>query len=138
MQFRIRGIEALIHRNKDKSPCNEDWKNDDSNFINQFLKDVGCTPPQLKCCNLPICSSKEKLSHIHEVLSHPTTKDLTKYYIPCREIEKLQYEYTEGYATTEDDDNVNMLNEWFQVRSYFADTTFKYIEQVANSLLLLY
>ena len=129
MQFRVRSIEVLTHRNTGKHPCNNDWKNDDANFINQFLEDVGCTPPQLKCCNIPICSSTEKLSQIHEILSYPTTKDLRKYYIPCREIEKLQYEYTEGYATTEDD-NENAQNEWFQVRSYFADTTFKYIEQV--------
>ena len=77
----------------------------------------------------------EKLSQIHEVLSYPTTKDLRKYYIPCREIEKLQYEYTEGYATTEDDEE-DKQNEWFQVRSYFADTTFKYIEQVSISQTL--
>ena len=131
MQFRVRNIEVLTHRNTGNDPCNEDWKNDDAHFINQSLEDVGCTPPQLKCCNIPICSSMEKLSQIHEVISYPTTKDLRKYHIPCREIEKLQYEYTEGYATTEDDDE-NVQNEWFQVRTYFPDKTFKHIEQVFN------
>ena len=128
MQFRISSIEVLTHRNKEKHPCNNDWKNDDTNFINHCLKDAGCTPPQLKCCNLPVCATKEKLSQTHEILSHPTTKNLKKYYIPCREIEKLQYEYTEGYAKKTEDENTR--NEWFQVRLYFPDTTFKYIEQV--------
>ena len=56
--------------------------------------------------------------------------EMRKYDIPCREIEKLQYEYTEDYATTKnikDEDR-----EWFEVRSYFPDTTFKYIEQVST------
>ena len=130
MQFRVRSIEVLAHRNKKEYPCNDDWKNDDPNFINHVLQDVGCTPPQLKCCNLPTCSSIGNLSKIHKILKSPTTEDLRKYNVPCREIEKLQYEYTEGHATTEADDNSS--NEWFQVRLYFADTTFKYIEQVSS------
>ena len=83
---------------------------------------------KLKCCNLPVCATKEKLSRTHEILSYPTTKHLKKYYIPCREIEKLQYEYTEGYAKKTEDENTR--SDWFQVRLYFPDTTFKYIEQV--------
>ena len=128
MQFRVRSIEVLTHRNKNRYPCNIDWKNDDPYFTTHFLQDVGCAPPQLECCNLPVCSSKEKLMETHKMLSYPTTNDLRRYNTPCREIEKLQYEYTEGYEATEEDEN--LINEWFQVRSYFADTTFKYIEQV--------
>ena len=129
MQFRIRGIEVLTHRHKRNDPCNEDWRNDDPNFTEQVLRNVGCTPPQLlNFSQLPICSTKEKLSECHEVLNYPTTLDLSKYDIPCREIEKLQYEYTEDYATTQNDDGEN--REYFQIRLYFADTTYKYIEQV--------
>ena len=37
MQFRVRNIEVLAHRNKGKHPCNDDWKNDDAHFTNQFF-----------------------------------------------------------------------------------------------------
>ena len=129
MQFRIRGMEVLTHRNKRNDPCNEDWKNDDLNFTEQVLGNIGCSPPQLlNVTKLPICSTKEKLSECHKILNYPTTLDLRKYAIPCREIEKLQYEYTEDYATTQNDDGTS--GQYFQVRLYFADTTYKYIEQV--------
>ena len=35
MKFTIRGMEVLTHRNKRNAPCNEDWRNDDPNFIKQ-------------------------------------------------------------------------------------------------------
>ena len=129
MQFRIRSIEVLTHRHKRTNPCNEDWQNDDPNFIQQVLGVIGCTPPQLKLDSLPICSTKETLSESHKILNYPTTIDLRNYDVPCREIEKLQYEYTEGFATTRKEKN-DKNREWFQVRLYFADTTYKYIEQV--------
>ena len=76
MQFRIRSIEVLTHRHKRIKPCNEDWQNDDPNFIQQVLGVIGCTPPQLKLDSLPICSTKETLSESHKILNYPTTIDL--------------------------------------------------------------
>ena len=128
MQFRIRSIEVLTHRNKRNHSCNEDWRHDDRNFMNQVLNEIGCTPPQLESTKLPVCSTKQELSKAHKILNYPTTIDLRRYEIPCREIEKLQYEYTEDYATIENKKNED--RKWFDVRLYFADTTFKYIEQV--------
>lgn len=131
MQFRIRGIEVLKHRHKGSKPCNLDWKNDDPRFVQKLLHNVGCTPPQLSFSNrTPVCSTKEKNSESYQQLNYPTTNDFRLYHIPCRVIEKLQYEYTEEHATAKNDENIN--REWFQVRLYFADTTFKYIEQVGG------
>ena len=128
MQFRIRGIEVLSHRYKQHRPCNENWRNDDPNFIDQVLQNIGCAPPQLSnFTRLPICSTKEQLLDCHQSLEYPTTLDFSKYDIPCREIEKLQYEYSEETRSGGDE---NM--EYFQVRVYFADTTYKYIEQVLS------
>ena len=128
MQFRIRGIEVLSHRYKQHRPCNENWRNDDPNFIDQVLQNIGCSPPQLSnFTRLQICSTKETLLDCHQSLEYPTTLDFRKYDIPCREIEKLQYDYSEDYATRSGGDD-NMV--YFQVRLYFADTTYKYIEQV--------
>ena len=92
---------------------------------------MGCAPPQLSNYNgTQICSTTEKIAESHQKLNYLTTADLQKYDVPCREIEKLHYEYTEDYAT-----NQNRRNEprdWFQIRLYFAETTFKYIEQVRS------
>ena len=130
MQFRIRNIEVLAHRNKMKKRCSIDWKNNDHKITNQVLRDMKCAPVPLKCCNLSLCNSIEKISEIHRKLNHPTAKELKNYEIPCREIEKLEYDYIEGYATTNEDPDIK--NEWFQLRLYFVDTTYKYIEQVCS------
>ena len=128
MQFRIRGMEVLTRRNKGNDPCNEDWKNDDQSFTEQVLRNIGCSPSQLlNVTKLPICSTKEKISEFHEILNYLTTLDLRKY-IPCREIQKLQYEYTENHATTQNDDGTS--RQYFQIRLYFSESTYKYIEQV--------
>lgn len=134
MQFRIGNIEVLTHRNKRKEPCNNDWKNDDWNFINLVLNDRNCTPPQWTYGNLAICSSKDEIFEVHQKLKTrglmTATKDLNGYNFPCREIKKLQYYYTENYSTLKANDANN--NEFFQIQLYFGDTTFKYIEQVVE------
>ena len=130
MQFRIHSIEVLTHRNKRTHPCNEDWLNDDPKFVKQILSNLGCAPPHLNDSKLPVCSRKEQLLQCHKILKYPTTIEMRKYHIPCREIEKLQYEYTEDYATTKNDEDGD--KDWFEVRLYFPDTTFKYIEQVGT------
>ena len=129
MKFRTRGMEVLTHRNKRHGHCNEDWRNDDPNLVGQILQTIGCKPSHLlNSSQLPVCSTKEKLSKCNKMLSRPTVHDLSKFDIPCREIKKLQYEYHEDYATTNNEGNTS--REYFQVRLYFPDTTYKYIEQV--------
>ena len=62
-------------------------------------------------------------------LSYATSDDLRNYERPCREIEKLQYEYSEDYDTRDVSEEIE--TKWFQIRLYFPETTFKYIEQVS-------
>ena len=136
MRFRIGGIEVLAHRYKESKLCNRDWKNDDLNFLQKVLHKVGCSPPQFNFPNsTSISCTKEQLSESHQILNFPTTNNFRQYDIPCRVIEKLQYGYTEEYATTQSDKNIN--RGWFQIRLYFADTTFKYIEQVEGLKLIM-
>ena len=94
-----------------------------------MLKNVGCIPPQLAFMEiLSICNTQSKLLEAHNALSFPTTDDLRSYETPCREIRKLQYEYSEDYVTS---DAVEAISrKWFQIRLYFPETTYKYIEQV--------
>ena len=129
MQFRIRGIEVLNYRYKNDKPCDQDWKNDDLNLAQKILHSVGCRPPQWNVVkDLPLCLTKEKLYETHIKLK-PTSDDfLRKYNPPCHEVEKLQYEYTEGIVNGKNRNNLN--REWFQIQLYYADTTFKFIKQV--------
>ena len=113
-------------------PCDWDWKNDDVNLAQQILQSVGCRPPHWNVRkHLPLCLSKDKLYEAHNKM-RPTTDDfLRTYKKPCREIERLQYEYTEGLASDSVDRTLN--RKWFQVRLYYADTTFKFIKEVRKS-----
>ena len=129
MQFRIRNIEVLNHRNKREKPCNSDWSNDDPILVQKMLNHVGCIPPQLAFMDiLPICNDQLKILEAHNALSYPTTDDLRSYETPCREIRKLQYEYSEYYVTSNavETDKKN----WSRIRIYFPETSYKYIEQV--------
>ena len=65
----------------------------------------------------------------------PTNDDLQKYPKPCRIIEKLGFDYDEGFEQVlkkEDMPCNSTENAYFTIRVYFGETTYKEIKQVRD------
>ena len=81
MRFFVDEVQVQKHRNKPNSRCNEDWKNYDSNLLENHLMHVGCRTPYQKSENaLPICNSESKMK---EAKFEPGAAILNNYFPPC-------------------------------------------------------
>ena len=158
MQFRIKGVEVLARRNKASVPCNGDWQSDDLILENNIIRSLRCLPPHMSnwthlsnwtlvkkfakqpniakhlfkdweiVKSFPTCASPRDIKHILD----PTNDELEMYSKPCRIIEKLGFDYDEGFQfpPMEKDICQKTDNSWFSLRVYFDETTFKEIKQV--------
>ena len=93
MKWGIKGIERLRRRNKNTHPCNENWKDHDSDLIRIHDKKVGCTPPYHDYIdNLPVCSTKDQmLASIFNLRFDDYGENP-----PCEGMEKIYYSFEEA------------------------------------------
>ena len=135
MRFRIKGVEVLERRNKRINPCNIDWLMDYMNVTQKMVKSLQCRPPHIytnsnEIREFPVCSTPKDIQHILK----PTIDELQLYPKPCRLIEKLIYDYDEGYALAPEFHTPAYCkkydNAWFNTKIYFGETTYKEIRQV--------
>ena len=122
MKFQLNGVEMLERRNKPKSPCITNWKEYDDNVLLEHAIAIGCRAPyQLFNKSIPICSTQNKML----LAMIPLTMDVkNKFPPPCRNMEKIYYEYSEHAITTD----------WsgrgkFAISLYIFDQTYKEIKQ---------
>ena len=119
MNFRVKDIEVLEHRNKGKTPCTTDWKNYDQIVMDAIMKNVGCRPPHwttAKMKNLQLCSNVDDMKNF----MRPTSV-LQNFIPPCQFIERIHYDYTE-------DDFATFANT-FAMRVIHQPTDFRKIKQ---------
>ena len=93
VRFVVRGAEVLQRRNKETRPCNEDWKNYDTNVLQEHMENVGCRAPYVAkdSKKVPICSNKEQMARALLTFKNDDYGILP----PCRSMEKISYTYTE-------------------------------------------
>ena len=99
------------------------------------MNSLQCQPPEvykdwINSNTFPICTTSEDIRHILD----PTTDELQKYPKPCRGIEKLIFDYDEGFekAHIDSEDCKTTDNSWLYVKVYFGETTYKEIRQVQD------
>ena len=92
MKWGIKGIERLRRRNKNTHPCNENWKNYDSDLNRNHDRKVGCTPPYHENIeNLPVCSTKgQMLASMFNLRFDDYGENP-----PCESMEKIYYNFEE-------------------------------------------
>ena len=98
----LSGMEIINYRSKRTQKCTEGYPEYDQEVLKEILLSVGCRPPYVKSLtNLTLCSNKEQLRKIQDVfMERWQAVDLR--HLPCRGLEKLQYDTTE-YDTVEND-----------------------------------
>ena len=131
------------------------WLSSDSILENNIMHRLKCHPPHMGSgteshnmssssairgfsdnewgvlMDYPSCTN----SKVIESITEPTNDDLQKYPTPCRVIEKLDFDYDEGFEQVlkkEDMPCNSTENAYFTIRVYFGDTTYKDINQVRD------
>ena len=91
-RFIVKGIEMITRRNKNRSPCYEDWRNYDSMIMKEHAEMLGCTPPYYtNTFNISKCSTKEEMANsalrlrFDDYGKHP----------PCHGMEKIYFTFEE-------------------------------------------
>ena len=96
MRFKIENTLVLRRRNKEKVPCNTDWKHDDDMIYSKLFSKASCIPPYWKGSNLknlPNCTTKEQMKEIYNsAIKIKTSPDHPP---PCQQIEKIIYFFDE-------------------------------------------
>ena len=103
MNFELKGMEVVERRNKRKVECIPDWKNYDNIILEKHLETVGCKSPyqnyhKMYMNRLPICENAEKTKEAHFSFRDG---DINTYPPPCKEIETINYGYTETNWTAD-------------------------------------
>ena len=144
MRFRLKGVEVLARRSKRKTKCNLDWLSSDAMLETNIIHRLKCYPPHKRPGSkrdnrlgsspiqaYPSCQNSTQIKSITD----PTRDDLHRYPKPCRIIEKLEFDYDEGfkYVLKENDRPcTSTQNSRFRIQVYFGDTTYKEIKHVRD------
>ena len=125
IRLKIRAMEVLRRRQKDRRPCNEKWQNYDNEIINSHIKSVGCRPPYMNNTKIGIaCATPEQLKKAMFFLNADENDSLP----PCVSMENMHFTYeTQSYDTAV---HLWARNEdfWIGVEFYLAH--FKEIKQI--------
>ena len=128
MIYTIKHIEVLKRRFKTDKPCNYDWRKDEDVVMREIMKSVGCKPPHWKLnSTLMPCSSRLQMKQF----KWPSYSELENILPPCQVIEKIQVDYTEMDALTNNGVSYTKKEEigWFRINLYFPETSYKEISQ---------
>ena len=153
MRFRLKGVEVLARRNKRKMKCNLDWLSSDYILERNIMHRLKCHPPHMWygikdnnrlsswpiqafsgnewrfLMDYPSCRNKKDIQRATD----PTREDLHRYPKPCRIIEKLEFDYDEGFRNVlkeKDRPCTSAANGKFRIQIYFGDTNYKEIKHV--------
>ena len=93
MQFNIKNIDVITHRQKPQTQCVEDWKNYDQYIMDHIMIENKCHPPHwMPTSKLPVCSN---ITQMKNFIFQPSTAKMDEYGPPCRVIERIDYTYQE-------------------------------------------
>ena len=78
MRFGIQNMVVLRRRSTGKTPCHDDWRNDDSFLMKRVVEDLGCVPALWPInTTLPRCWNEKQFELLY-------TMSLDKYEKACR------------------------------------------------------
>ena len=110
LKFNIKSMQVLKRRNKRHIPCIEGITDDDEEFYNIAMSQIGCRPPFIKSSkNWPNCSSKEQLQEyltkVGKRMAQGAVDDghTTQ---PCISLELLDYHFEYNGYTSKDVPNL--------------------------------
>ena len=132
MDFNIRNLEILEHRNKYYDPCIEDIPNFDAQIPTWVMEKIGCKPSYWKSLNVsgPSCSTFEQMTNARSLLFSVVfgTLEEANYTktLPCRSLEKIQYDVRDIDLPTGENQSFVTLN--FNFREF----TYKEVKDVRS------
>ena len=94
MEFRIQNVQVIKRRYKKSNKCSEDMKGFDTLMMNHQVIAAGCRLPHINTTiQKPLCTSKKQMQILSTM---PNLIQLEPYYLPCKSIYNLRYDYYEN------------------------------------------
>ena len=132
MEFDIRSVEVLQHRNKYKEPCGEGISDFDAEITKWVMDKTGCKPSYWNAVasSLPPCTTWEQYN-ISGTLAFSAVfgaLDMVEYdrQYPCRSLEKIQYDSQDVDVPSNGDQSI------VSVAFNFKEFTYKEIKSVRS------
>ena len=128
IKFYVITLEIMHFRNKNNKPCNENWREDDTEIRKKIMSNAGCVPPYWQTqynMQYPSCSTREEMKTVYT--------DISWNYLvtPCRIISKSAWFDNESPTKVYEDKFANKSSEaYFSTRFYFPRKYFKDIHSV--------
>ena len=144
MQFYIKAVEKLRRRKDGNEQC-YDWKQFDSETMEDVMLDVGCRPPYWTSrYNHPLCNSSVQMENIvlHNSAKLFQDDKFQKTIPPCVEMKKIDVEFEEYSGDESKNDFSNDFydhcadiaggkDNWFIIHvNFWASIDFKEIKQI--------
>ena len=94
MWFTVNGIEVTNRRNTKSNSCIENWRNYDSELLENHLTNVECKAPYQKLVNssIPTCENMEDMKLVK---LGPDQHEEIGLEPPCRSVEKIEYSFVD-------------------------------------------
>ena len=94
MEFRIQNVQTIRRRDKKSKHCLKDMRSYDTMITDDHIAHtVGCRPPHYKTqVKKPLCTTKKEMIMFKKL---PSLFALEHYYLPCKSIHNLRYDYYE-------------------------------------------
>lgn len=80
-------MEIVRHRDKNESPCFDDWTKFDDTVLKKHQDVIGCSPPYAKSSK-PLCTTQKEINASSFLLSDISNKD---YPMPCEEMSSFVF-----------------------------------------------
>ena len=94
MWFTVHGMEVVNRRNTKSNPCIENWKNYDSELLENHAIGIGCRAPYQQNLNssISLCQTGEDMQLAK---LGPDRHEEIGLQPPCRSVEKIEYSYVD-------------------------------------------
>ena len=137
MHFFIKSIDVLERRNKYRNPCNMDFADLDNLIKQSVLKEIGCKPPYWNSSSpLPLCNNQKEMRKANNLISKLLYSDTKRAAIlkslPCRGLERIQYDFAEEEFPNDVSSESPGLNGSLRFTFEFMESTYKELKHVRS------
>ena len=131
MDFNVRNIEIFERRNKYKEPCIKGIPDNDEQIQQWITQKINCKPPYWNSSSeMPPCSNRHELKKANDFILSALDRGIKsldrKEKVPCRSIEKIQYDFRD--IDMENNDGSPKV----QIDVNFRESTYKEIKNIRS------
>ena len=135
-RFNVKAVKIVQLRNKYSKPCTGGIPDHDDETIQWIIEKIGCKAPFWNSTSkMPLCSTKKELQKTTKLMYKLLQWNLKSLNytreVPCRGLEKYQFEYTD-IDLKEDENTLRNFTPRLRLEITFKDWSYKEIKNVRS------